>query len=137
MKITQEVDYALRVILFLSNLGLGRKIEAKSISQQENIPLRFLLKLLRKLTHANIIKSFRGVNGGYALDQMPENINLKQVIEAIDGPIHLNKCLYDPVYCNLNRSTSCGVHRALERVQDNLVKDLESITFKNILDGKL
>ncbi len=137
MRITQEVDYAFRVVLFLSKLGLGQKIEAKSISQQEKIPLRFLLKLLRKLTHSGIIRSFRGVNGGYALNQMPENINLKNVLEAIDGPIYMNRCLYDPIYCNLNRTNSCAVHKALEKVQNSLVKELENISFKNLLDNDI
>lgn len=137
MKITQEADYGFRVILYLSKLGYGEKVEAKSISQEENIPLRFLLKLLRKLTQADITKSFRGVNGGYALNQMPENITLKDVIEAIDGPIYINRCLYDPDHCNLKRANTCGVHSALEKVQNKLIRELSSITFKDILENKM
>lgn len=134
MRITQEADYGFRVILYLSKLGYGEKIEAKTISIEENIPLRFLLKLLRKLTQVNIIKSYRGVNGGYALNQLPEDITLKDVIEAIDGPIYMNRCLYDPDHCNLKRSHKCGVHNALASVQAKLIKELESINFKDILD---
>jgi Rrf2 family transcriptional regulator, iron-sulfur cluster assembly transcription factor len=137
MRITQESDYGFRVILYLSKLGYGKKIEAKTISKDENIPLRFLLKLLRKLTQADIIKSYRGVNGGYSLNQMPENITLKDVIESIDGPIHINRCLYDPDHCNLKRSHICGVHSALETVQIKLTKELESINFKDILDDNI
>lgn len=137
MRITQEADYGFRVILYLSKLGYGEKIEAKAISKDENIPLRFLLKLLRKLTQADIIKSYRGVNGGYALNQMPENITLKDVISAIDGPIYINRCLYDPNHCNLKRSHSCGVHNALATVQIKLIRELESINFKDILDGNI
>ena len=137
MRITQESDYGFRVILYLSKLGYGEKIEAKAISKDENIPLRFLLKLLRKLTQADIIKSYRGVNGGYSLNQVPENITLKDVIESIDGPIHINRCLYDPDHCNLKRSHICGVHKALAAVQLKLTKDLEGINFKDILDDKI
>ncbi|MTK11803.1 MAG: Rrf2 family transcriptional regulator [Clostridiaceae bacterium] len=137
MRITQEVDYALRVILYLCKLGYGEKIEAKVISEQENIPLRFLLKLLRKLTHSGIIKSYRGVNGGYALNALPQDISLKDVIEVIDGPIYMNRCLCDPSYCNLNRANKCNVHNALAKVQSNLVNDLRNINFKDILDGKV
>lgn len=137
MRITQEVDYALRVILYLSKLGYDKKIEAKAISEQENIPLRFLLKILRKLTHSKIIKSYRGVNGGYALNMMPENITLKDIIEVIDGPIYMNRCLCDPSYCNLNRANNCDVHNALAKVQSNLINDLKSINFDDILKGKI
>lgn len=137
MRITQETDYGFRVILYLSKLGHEKKIDAKTISQDENIPLRFLLKLLRKLTQSSIIKSYRGVNGGYALNQLPENITLKEVIESIDGPIHINRCLYDPDHCNLKRSSLCGVHNALAAVQFKLIEELESINFKDILDGNI
>lgn len=135
MKITQEVDYALRVVLYLSKLGYGTKIEAKVISQQENIPLRFLLKLLRKLKQASIINSFRGVTGGYALAKLPKDITLKDVVEAIDGPIYVNRCLYDPSLCNLNRTNHCEMHETLNRVQQKLLYELEAISFEDIMNN--
>lgn len=132
MRITQEVDYALRVVLFLSNLGINKKIEAKYISEHENIPIRFLLKLLRKLTAKNIIKSYRGVNGGYALNKEPKDISFYDVIIAIDGPIYINKCFSDSNNCNLNRTATCTLHKSLFKIQENLVKDLKSKTFDTL-----
>ncbi|MHC6180691.1 RrF2 family transcriptional regulator [Clostridium sp. JNZ X4-2] len=137
MRITQESDYGLRVILYLSKLGYGKKIEAKSIAKDEKIPLRFLLKLLGKLTQSGIIKSYRGVNGGYALNHMPEEINLRSIIEAIDGPIYLNRCLYDPGHCTANRNGHCDIHNSLLKVQNRLIKELEDINFKDILENKI
>ncbi|MEW9123954.1 MAG: Rrf2 family transcriptional regulator [Thermotaleaceae bacterium] len=137
MRITQEGDYALRVVLYLCNLGMGEKIEAKHIAVHEKIPLRFLLKLLRKLVHGGIVRSFRGVGGGYSIAQEPKNITLKNVIEAIEGPIYVNRCLYDKDFCNLNRTGSCDVHRALNQVQSNLISDLDSITFEKIMKNEL
>ncbi|CAM2988320.1 Rrf2 family transcriptional regulator [Hathewaya histolytica] len=136
MKITQEADYALRVILYLSKLGYGEKVEARIISEEEGLPLRFLLKLLRKLTKSGIIISFRGVKGGYALNKQPKNINLKDVIESIDGPICINRCIYDPEYCNAGKNGKCEIHRTLCKVQRNLASELESINFQKILDQK-
>lgn len=137
MKITQEVDYALRVVLYLSKLGYGEKIEAKAISENENIPLRFLLKLLRKLTQVDIIKSFRGVNGGYALNKLPEEITLRQVVEAIDGPVYVSRCQIDPAGCNLSRANKCEIHRALGKVQSKIIMELEGINFKDLIEGKV
>lgn len=129
MRITQEVDYALRVISYLSKLGISKRIEAKIISEQENIPIRFLLKLLRKLVSHEIIKSYRGINGGYALNKFPKDISFYDIIVAIEGPIHVNKCLLDSMNCNLNRSSNCKLHKNLFEIQQNLVKDLKSRTF--------
>ncbi|MBU5298795.1 Rrf2 family transcriptional regulator [Clostridium sporogenes] len=136
MKITQEADYALRVILYLSKLGYGERVEARIISEQEGLPLRFLLKLLRKLTKSGIVVSFRGVKGGYALNKQPKDINLKDVIEAIDGPICINRCIYDPRYCNAGKNGNCEIHRSLCKIQRKLVSELESVNFEEILDQK-
>ncbi len=48
MKITQETDYAFRILLFLGRLGVGHKVDAKTISDTEGVTLRFTLKILRK-----------------------------------------------------------------------------------------
>jgi len=136
MKITQEADYGLRVILYLSKLEYGAKVDASTIAAHEVLPLRFLLKLLRKLIVPGIIRSYRGVNGGYSLNKLPEEITLKDVIEAIDGPICVNRCIVDPEYCNAKKGSHCEVHRAFEGVQKSLVSELSKVNFKDLKDGK-
>jgi Rrf2 family protein len=134
VRISQEADYAIRVVLYLSHLGYGEVVGAQTIAEHEAISLRFLLKLFRKLVKAGIIQSFRGVNGGYALARIPAQINLKEVIEAIDGPICMNRCIYDPAHCNKNSAARCEAHRALCAVNDVLVEKLASINFLNIME---
>ena len=89
MNISQESDYALRAIRAMYNFGVENKIEARIISEKEHIPIRFLFKILRKLCAENIIESFRGVNGGYMLKAPLEKLTLKDIIEAIEGPISI------------------------------------------------
>lgn len=133
MRITQEGDYALRVVRYLYKYGNGGRVEAKVISEKENVPLRFLLKLLRKLTAAEIIRSYRGTGGGYAIARPPREVTIRAVIEAIEGPIYVNRCLLDPAACNLNRAGQCDIHRALGKIQENLLADLEDANFESIL----
>ncbi|QAA32102.1 RrF2 family transcriptional regulator [Clostridium manihotivorum] len=135
MKITQEADYGLRVVLYLSKLENGAKINAAVIAEHEGLPLRFLLKLLRKLIAKGIIRSYRGVAGGYSLNKLPEEITLKDVIEAIDGPIYVNRCIIDPAYCNAQKGNRCEIHRALGEIQTSLIKQLSDINFKALKDG--
>lgn len=134
MRITQEADYAIRIVLFLSILGKSKKTEAQVISDAENIPDRFTLKILRKLNQAQITKSFRGVNGGYILIKCPDEISLKDIVEAIDGKIAINKCLIDGSNCNLNRASYCSVHKALENVQNTISNELEKVKFSDLIN---
>lgn len=134
MRISQEADYAIRVVLYLSKAGYGTVVGAKKISEQEVISLRFLLKLLGKLAKCGIVQSFRGVNGGYALAKLPEDISLREVIEAVDGPIYMNRCLYDPALCTKRMGSSCEVHQVLGQINQALVRQLEQMNFGKIIN---
>ncbi|GAA0729674.1 Rrf2 family transcriptional regulator [Clostridium malenominatum] len=136
MNITQEADYAIRAILILSMEGEGAKLDARTIAERGTIPLRFLLKLLRKLIHSDIIKSYRGVNGGYALNKKRADINLKEVIEAVDGPIAINRCLKNVDFCNNNNTQNCKTHYYLSKVQETLISELEKINFEILTSSK-
>ena len=132
MNINQESDYALRLVLMLSKEGLDNKLDAKFLSEKTNIPLRFLLKLTRKLVQAGIVKSYRGINGGYAITKEPKDITLKDVVEAIQGPIIITRCIYDKQACSANNIGHCSIHHALSNIQNTLVDELEKVNFENL-----
>ena len=134
MRITVESGCAVRIILFLSLRGVGEKTGAKMISENENIPIRFTLKILRKLKIAGLVCSFRGQSGGYALIKEPNEVSLKEVIEVIDGPIVMNKCLGTSGLCDLNRSNVCPVHYYLGGVQRDVSEKLSNINFQMLID---
>ncbi len=130
MKITREADYALRIIAELAQSG--KQLEAKTIAELNDIPYRFTLKILRKIVQAGYLKSYRGVNGGYTLNKPAEEITLKNIIEVIDGPIALNICLGGDLCSN---KAECRVKNKLAAIQRNLLDELDSVTFKDIIDG--
>lgn len=133
MIITREIDYAFRIVLHLSrNTDQGR-IEAKFISEEEAIPLRFALKILRKLVHSGLVQSFKGIHGGYILAVDPENVSLLDVIEAVDGDIFINRCMDEPSKCNAGRGSSCNVHHALKGAQVYLNDYFKMKNFKDLL----
>lgn len=136
MNITQESDYAIRAVLILAKNTEKDILDGKTICELGNIPLRFLLKLLRKLIKSGIVKSYRGVNGGYSLAKEPIDINLKDIIEAIEGPITINRCLYDKDSCSAGKGDNCSIHAALHRVQSTMINELEKINFENLKKGK-
>lgn len=134
MRITVESGCAIRIILFLSLRGVGNKTGAKMISENENVPLRFTLKILRKLKLAGFVCSYRGQSGGYALVKEPKDISLKDIIETIDGTITMNKCLSESGMCDMKRSSICPIHFYLSDVQKEISERLEVINFQMLVD---
>ena len=134
MKLNQATDYAIRSVLHLSGLPFGQVVEAKLIAEEENIPTRFLLKIMRLLTQAGIVESYRGVNGGYALARQPSEITMLDVVEAIEGPIAINRCLIAPEYCSKNFTEHCPVHEALFELQQSMAEHLKQHNFQMLLE---
>ena len=132
MKITREADYALRIVSMLA--FENSQIEAKNISEQKAIPYRFTLKILRKLVNAGIVKSYRGVNGGYMLSRDISEITLYDVIETIDGTIDINRCIAEPEICA--NSGDCKIQKALIDAQKIMIDHFKSVTMKQVLFDK-
>lgn len=128
MRITQETDYAFRIVEYLA-LNVGQVVDSTTLSQDLVIPQRFTLKILRKLNLAGITDAIRGVKGGYYLKKQPRNISYKDVIEAIEGKICINKCLSDPNNCSRGKSHKCYVHTNLSKLQLTINKELERFNF--------
>lgn len=133
MNINQATDYAFRAILYLAKQPCGKVVEAQNIANSEIIPMRFLLKIMPSLIKAGIAKSQRGVGGGYMLAKEPKNINFLDVVEAIEGPIYVNRCLQDHAYCSKNGIPKCKVHKALADVQAKMVAELKSHNFGDLI----
>lgn len=137
MNLNQATDYAFRAILHLANQPKGMMVEAQSIAQTQVIPMRFLLKIMPALIKAGIVGSRRGVGGGYYLAKAPKSINLLDVVEAIEGPIFINRCLADQRYCSKQGVPTCQVHRALTDIQDSLMKELKNRNFGDLLNSSI
>jgi Rrf2 family protein len=133
MNLNQATDYAFRAILHLANQPRGVMVEAQSIAQTQVVPMRFLLKIMPSLIKAGIVRSQRGVGGGYYLAKDPKDINLLDVVEAIEGPVTVNRCLADERYCSKQGAPTCQVHRALGEIQDILINELKSRNFGDFL----
>lgn len=90
MRLSRKSDYALRAVRYCSNLPKGQRGSINSIAESEKVPREFLAKILRDLTSNGILVSHQGVKGGYTLARKPREINFLNVIEAVDGPVHLS-----------------------------------------------
>lgn len=132
MKLNQATDYAFRMVLHMVLLPSGSKITGAVLAEQELIPERFLLKIMRSLIAAGIMKSFRGVDGGFALNRSPQEISLLDVIRAVEGDAYLQRCLYDVGSCSKSCKGHCAINEAMGVIQHQLVNQLEAVNFKTL-----
>jgi Rrf2 family protein len=88
MKLSRASSYALHALAFLAQQKPHTKTMAShNIAAARGIPERVLLKALKPLAAARVLKSVRGPSGGYQLAKPPEKISMLEIIEAVDGPI--------------------------------------------------
>lgn len=131
MHITQESDYAVRIVYTLASSQ--DRIDAKTISERTGVTLRFSLKILNKLVQNDIVKSYKGSKGGYVLAREPKDINLKQIIEAIEGPYSLVKCMDSQFECTRNSDGLCQFRKEFARITSQINKEFEKVTFDRFI----
>ena len=135
MSITLESDYALRILTAMA--GYNDVTDAKTISTDTSVTQRFTLKILHKLVSGDLVKSYKGVNGGYKLNACPDNITLKTVIELIDGPIAISRCLESTESCSMiSDKTACIYHHIFDTISLDVARKLSGITISDVLERK-
>jgi Rrf2 family protein len=130
MKLSRTVAYAVRATLQLAQYAQGTPVPCSKLASEGHMPERFLLQILRNLVTHGILRSTRGVEGGYALTRPPEQISLLEVIEAIEGPIGTNGNGAD----DFNNDPQPRLLDALKSITDTSRKQLDAIKFSQLLN---
>jgi Rrf2 family protein len=106
-------------------------ISTRAVSNEMHVPYQLACKLMQKLHKAKLIKSIRGPKGGFRLSKNPSRINLLEIIETIQGPVSLNRCLMDVSACT--RQRDCQVNKKLAGLQKYLITFLSDTTLNQLL----
>ncbi|MDP6442861.1 MAG: Rrf2 family transcriptional regulator [Pirellulaceae bacterium] len=127
MKLSRTVGYAVRATLQLARTGSSNPVPCSQLAAEGDMPERFLLQILRNLVTHGILRSSRGVDGGYTLARSPENISLLEIIEAIEGPMAETPAM------NPGNPTEARLHDAILQVTETSRRQLEAIKFSQLL----
>src|SRR3984885_15048734 len=87
MRISAKADYAVRAVAELAAADGEKPVKAERIANAQGIPLNFLENILGELRHAGIVRRHRGADGGFRLARPPEDINVADIIRAVEGPL--------------------------------------------------
>ena len=134
MQITRQADYAVRAVLYLSQIGSDRRASTSQIAQEQQIPPSFLAKIVSQLSVAGLLQTSRGARGGVSLARPAAQISLLEVVEAIDGPILLNECVDDNGACTFG--DDCPMRPVWCDAQAELVERLRTTSFSSFVKEK-
>jgi len=134
MQITRQGDYGIRSVLYLSRQPFKKISFVTEISEDYKIPRSFLAKILQKLVKAKIVRSYRGVKGGFSLAKQARDISLLEVLEAIEGKICLNICLADKKTCQFSKH--CPISPVWGLAQTRLTEILKKTNFEELAKQK-
>lgn len=128
LKISRLTDYGLLAAIYLARKQ-GEVISAREIAEFYHLPIPMVTKVLKSLHHGGLIRSHRGVNGGYSFDSDPEMLTLGRMLELLEGPWDLVECEttddHGTAICSIrgacpSRRFMFGINRAIKGAFDQI-----------------
>jgi Rrf2 family iron-sulfur cluster assembly transcriptional regulator len=130
MQITRTGEYGLRGLLFLANQPPDKVVLISEISKDRNIPEAFLAKIFQRLSKAGLLRSIRGAKGGFSLGKPAHEITIREIIEALEGPIVVSRCLLREGECKEERV--CPLYPVWEELQQRILEILDRTTIEDL-----
>jgi Rrf2 family protein len=128
--ISRPSSHAIRALIYLATQPPGKLCGTREISENEHIPRPFIPKVLLPLRRAHLVRSVRGIRGGYDLAVPPEQISLLAIVRCIDG-VPLNDCLLEDHPCAI--PYECAIHPCWSVVREQLLDYLGRTTLADVV----
>ncbi len=129
--IRRNTDYALRALVHLAQSKRREIIFVRTIAQEQNVSEDYLRKILQTLAEVGLVQSHRGPKGGFSIAKAPEAITVLEVMEALQGPVVVNRCFLGNDSCS--NFDVCQLKDRLTGVQKGLLDFLDSVTIAHLL----
>jgi Rrf2 family protein len=136
MKLSVRGEYALRALLVLSLHYDENVVPIKTISEEQNIPKKFLEQILNDLKSLGAVESRRGIHGGYRLARPPENITLASIVRHVEGAMAPVGCVSERFYerCTCPDEARCAIRDVMKEAREAVVKIMERVTLAELRD---
>jgi len=131
MVFTRACSYGVFGVIYLAKQPKGKIVSLSEVARAEDIPEKFLAKIFQNLARFGLIRSHRGARGGFSLARPANQITVKELLETIQGPISLAKCLNEMEECD--REDICKLGKLLKKAQDYTMKILTQNTLADLV----
>ena len=129
----RNTDYALRLMVGLARNYEGDPVSTRTLAQEQEVSFQLGSKLMQRLHGARLVDSCMGPRGGFRLSRAPAEISLLDVVEVIQGPVRLNRCLIGDCACP--RGRSCTVRPRITELQGHMEQYLNSVSLGDLVDA--
>jgi len=132
MEFTSKSEHAIHGVYYLSNKPENMVVYVSEIAREQNVSESYLAKIFQALSKAGLVSSYRGAKGGYTLSKRPEDINLKEIVGAVESTNPIFNC--NGIKSNCSISIHCMILETFQAAEDKMFEVLESVTMKGIAD---
>jgi len=132
LRVNRQTDYAVRVVLALAKRAPGERLSSSHIRDEMLIPAAFMSRIVAQLAATGLVTTFAGRDGGLQLPRPPDQITLRDVLEAFEGPLLLSECMQPRGEDDCPFRADCPVRSKWGRVQAVMLRELASISFADL-----
>ena len=133
MLITRASEYAILSLFTLSSES--KPVDATALAYRLKMPKSFLAKILQSLARADILKSYKGVKGGFQLEKNTKDITILSIIDAVEmKSATVFECSANESYCPSDKADTCTIWPFLNSLQNHIDGFLENLTLFEILN---
>ena len=130
LRVTRLTDYA-TVVLTVLAARAGEVLSAPELAEAAGLEAPTVAKVLKPLAQAGLVEGFRGAGGGYRLARDAAAITLRDVVEAMEGPLSMTECSVHAGHCGIE--ASCGVRANWRRINDVVADALRAVSLAQML----
>lgn len=130
IKLSKLTDYAVVILYEMAREG-GVRLSAASLAERTRVPEPTVAKILKLLVRKDLIISTRGIKGGYALEKKPDEVRVRDVIAAIEGPVTLTACIHDGKECPME--DVCALKSGWQVVNNAVEESLGRVTLADMM----
>jgi Rrf2 family protein len=130
MVFSKATGYGIRALAYLARQSGEKPCGLREIAEAEQIPPLYLSKLLGDLRRQRLVRSSKGIHGGYELAQPPQEISLWEVFRILEPDPYLDTCILGHGVCDAE--DGCPLHADWHEVRQKLLTFLKSKTISNI-----
>jgi Rrf2 family protein len=129
--IRRKADYALRCLVNLAEAGQGAVVSVHTLAQKEKVPEDLLQKIMQALAAAGLVLPRRGRSGGFSLNKAPDQLNMLDVLETLQGPFAINRCFLGEGRCR--HQDVCWLRNKLRALQDEMISFFRGVTISDLV----